>query len=175
MVVPGSEVLTLVQCTLCMIGNASELISQTRRSKILDTVDPSWSKFGEDSYSSEQDTQFGESFQSSLTTRVEKDTALSKAVSITKRSKSEKQTPATSCRRDKHYSDNFFRGGPPAKYGGRQGKSFFPYSSYPSWKREGDYSRGKQYTNYQRPGQRPLFHESKHPSEQNRKFQQKKP
>ena len=174
MVVPGSEVLTLVQCTLCMIGNASELISQTRRSKILDTIDPSWSKFGEDSYSSVQDTLFGESFQSSLTTRVEKDTALSKAVSITKRSKSEKQTPATSSRRDKQRSDNFFRGGPPAKYGGRQGKSFFPYSSYPSQKREGDYSRGKQYTNYQRPGQRPLFHEPKLPSEQNRKFQQKK-
>ena len=26
MIVPGSEVLTLIQCTLCMIGNTSELI-----------------------------------------------------------------------------------------------------------------------------------------------------
>ena len=91
MVVPGSEVLTLIQCTLCMIGNASELISQTRRSKILDAIDPSWSKFGEDSYASVHNTLFGESFQSSLTTKVEKDTALSKAVSITKRSKKEKE------------------------------------------------------------------------------------
>ena len=48
MVVPGSEVLTLIQCTLCMIGNASELISQTRWSKTLDKIDPSWSKFGGD-------------------------------------------------------------------------------------------------------------------------------
>ena len=30
MVVPGSEVLALLQRTLCLIGNASELISQTR-------------------------------------------------------------------------------------------------------------------------------------------------
>ena len=175
MVVPGSEVLTLIQCTLCMIGNASELISQTRRSKILDTIDPSWSKFGEDSYASVQDTLFGESFQSSLTTRVEKDTALSKAVSITKRSKKEKEAPSSSTRRDKQRNSNFFRGGPPARYGGRQGKSFFPYSTYTSQKREGEYSRGKQYTSYQKPGQHPLYHEPKLPSEQNRKFQPKKP
>ena len=31
MEVLGSEVLALLQCTLCMIGNASELISQTRQ------------------------------------------------------------------------------------------------------------------------------------------------
>ena len=30
MTVPASEVLTMIQCTLCMIGNASELVSQTR-------------------------------------------------------------------------------------------------------------------------------------------------
>lgn len=30
MVVLASEVLTLIQCSLCMIGNASELVSQTR-------------------------------------------------------------------------------------------------------------------------------------------------
>ena len=174
MVVPGSEVLTLIQCTLCMIGNASELISQTRRSKILDAIDPSWSKFGEDSYASVHNTLFGESFQSSLTTMVEKDTALSKAVSITKRSKKEKEAPSTSSRRDRQRNDNFFRGGPPARYGGRQGKSFFPYSTYPFQKREGEYSRGKQYPNYQRPGQRPLYHEPKLPSEQIRKPQLKK-
>ena len=139
----------------------AELISQTRRSKILDAIDPSWSKFGEDSYTSVHDTLFRESFQPSLTTKVEKDNALSKAVSITKWSKKEREAPSTSSRRDRQRSDNFFRGGPPASYGGRQGKSFFPYSIYPSQKKEGKYSRGKQYPNYQRPGQHPLYREPK--------------
>ena len=76
MVVPASEVLTLIQCSLCMIVNASELVSQTRQSKILAAIDPSWSKFGEGDFPSAKDTLFGEKFQASLTTRVEKDNAL---------------------------------------------------------------------------------------------------
>ena len=70
MVVPGSEVLALLQRTLCMLGNASELISQTRKSKILEAVDRSWSKFGSDDFPSVQDMLFGEDFQSSLTNKV---------------------------------------------------------------------------------------------------------
>ena len=93
MVVLGSEVLALLQHTLCLIGNASELISQTRWSKVLEAVDLSWSKFGSDDSPSAQDTLFGEEFQSSLTNKVEKDTALSKAVTITKRSKWGKHPP----------------------------------------------------------------------------------
>ena len=106
MVVPGSEVLTLVQCTLCMIGNASKLISQTIHFNILDIIEPSWSKFGEDSYSSVQDT-LGESFQSSLTTRVEKENSSLRS-SFHHKMKGEKQTPATSSRRDKQRSEFFF-------------------------------------------------------------------
>ena len=59
--------------------------------------------------------------------KVEKDTALSKAVAITKRRASEgRKCPPFLAR-----SVSFFRGGPPAKYRGRQGKSFFPYNSQP--------------------------------------------
>ena len=50
-----------------------------------------WSKFGSDDFPSAKDTQFGEDFQSSLMSKVEKDTAPSKAVAITKRSKREKE------------------------------------------------------------------------------------
>ena len=98
MVVPASEVLTLIQCSLCMIGNASELVSQTRQPKILDTIDHSWSKFGEGDFPSVKDTLFGEEFQASLTTKVEKDNALSKAVSITKRNNKHSETPSSSKR-----------------------------------------------------------------------------
>ena len=39
--VPATEVLSLVQHTLCLVGNSSELVSQIRRSKILEAGDPS--------------------------------------------------------------------------------------------------------------------------------------
>ena len=35
MLVPAAEVLDLIQRTLCLVGNASEYISQTRRGRIL--------------------------------------------------------------------------------------------------------------------------------------------
>ena len=172
MVVPASEVLTLIQCSLCMIGNASELVSQTRRSKILTAIDPSWSKFGEGDFPSAKDTLFGEEFQASLTTRVEKDNALSKAVSITKRNK--KHEALSSSRKEGQRNDRFFRGGPPAKYGGRQGKSFFPYNSHFPQKKEGESSRGTSFPNYHRPGYRPLYHEPRLPQDQFKKVQQRK-
>ena len=41
MVVPGKEVFALIQQTLCLVRNASEFISGTRQSKILEAID--WS------------------------------------------------------------------------------------------------------------------------------------
>ncbi|MCG8621290.1 MAG: hypothetical protein MJE68_04700, partial [Proteobacteria bacterium] len=117
------------------IGNASELVSQTRRSKILNTIDQSWSKFGQGDF---------------LTTKVEKDNALSKAVSITKRNKKQSEAPSSS-KKEGQQPDRFFRGGPPAKYGGRQGRSFFPYTSHYPQKR-GESSRWTSFQSYQKPG-----------------------
>ena len=48
MLVPGAEVLSLIQCTICLIGNALELTSQMQQVKILEAVDQSWEKFGLD-------------------------------------------------------------------------------------------------------------------------------
>ena len=111
MVVTGSEVLALLQRPLCMIGNASELI-YPRLSKILEAVDRSWSKFGSDDFPSAQDTLFGEDFQSSLTNKVEKDTALSKAVAITKRSKRGKEASTFPSKKEGQRSVSFFSRGP---------------------------------------------------------------
>ena len=44
--VPATEALSLIQHTICLFGNASELTSQFQREKILSAIDPSWSKFG---------------------------------------------------------------------------------------------------------------------------------
>ena len=85
--VPATEALGLIQRTICLVGNASELTSQFRREKILSAIDPSWSKFGSEKFSMNNNTLFGEEFQSKLTSMVEKETELAKAVSITKRRK----------------------------------------------------------------------------------------
>ena len=90
MVVPATEVLTIIQQTICLVGNASEFTSQIRRAQILGMIDTSWSKFNSDSFASATDTLFGEKFQESLGKKVEKETALSKAVSITKKNRQSK-------------------------------------------------------------------------------------
>ena len=142
MTVPATDVLSVIQRTLCLIGNASEFVSQTRRSKILESIDQSWSKFGSDEYKT-KDTLFGEEFQASLTGKVEKDVALSKAVSILKRSKKGREEASTSTRRDGQSSGRFFRRGPPAQYGGRQGRNTPTYTPRNTQFRERDSSRGR--------------------------------
>ena len=91
--VPATEALSLIQRTICLVGNASELTSQSRREKILTAIDPSWSKFSSEEFSTKKNTLFGEEFQSKLTSMVERETALAKAVSITKRHKKERSSP----------------------------------------------------------------------------------
>ena len=110
MMVPAREVLALIQCSLCLVGNASECVSQTRRTKILEAIDKSWGKFGTDEYGSGV-TLFGKEFQSSLTDRVEKDVALSKAVSMMKRSQQGKEQSSSSSKREGQPYTRFFRGG----------------------------------------------------------------
>ena len=83
MVLPASEVLSLIQHTICLIGNAPELISQCKCSKILESIDSSWSRYGSDIFPTDMHNLFGDDFQAYLTKAVGKDSALSKAVSIT--------------------------------------------------------------------------------------------
>ena len=64
MMLPATEVLAVIQRSLCMIGNASEFISQARRAKILEAIEPAWSRYATDDYKAE-DTLFSEDFQSS--------------------------------------------------------------------------------------------------------------
>ena len=69
-----------------MIGNASEQVSQVCRSRILESIDKSWGKFTKGDFKLQDDSLFGEKFQEKLTSEVEKDNHLSKALSITKSS-----------------------------------------------------------------------------------------
>lgn len=81
MTVPTAEVFTIIQYTVCLIGNTSKLTSQYRRAQILEVIESSWSKFSVD-VKAGSDTLFGDDFQEFLTRRTEKEMAPSKAVSI---------------------------------------------------------------------------------------------
>ena len=171
MVVQASEVMSMIQCTLCLLGNSVELISESRRGKILEAIDPSWVKYSSEVTPKTKSVLFGKEFQKSLTKKVEDDSALAQAASMTKRRK-EKESTTLGPKKDGRKSSNFFRGGPPAKYGGRQGKSFFPYNT--SF-RDNNANRPRQFQNYQRQRPKPLFHEPRLPPRQNQRIPQRKP
>ena len=64
--VPAREVLAVIQhSSVCLVGNTSEYVSQTRRTKIVETIDKSWGNFGTDEYRSSE-TLFRKEFQSSV-------------------------------------------------------------------------------------------------------------
>ena len=133
------------------------LLNTFHRPDVLEVIDPSWSSYATEEFAGARDSLFGEAFQADLTERVEKDTALAKAVSITKKQKKESNysfTPSTNPR-----DDQFFRRGPPTKYGGRQGRNATPYNQcYHTDRPETDQKRFQQYTNgAQRPQSQ--FHE----------------
>ena len=159
MMVPAREVLALIQRSLCRVGKASECVSQTRRTTILEAIDKSWGKFGTDEYGSGV-TLFGKEFHSSLTDRVEKDVALSKAVSMMKRSQQGKEHSSPSSRREGQPYTRFFRRGPPARYWGRQGRNPLSYTPKSSWFQERELGRGRRPYNHFR-GQR--YHEPRLP------------
>jgi len=169
MMVPAAEVLAMIQRTLCLIGSASEQISRARRAKILEAIDPAWKKFSEDSFSSAKGTLFGEDFQSSLKDRVEKDTAISKAVAISKRGRKE---PIPTTRKEGRRSNRFFRGGPPGRYGARQGRSFFPCSTSVQREQTPGFGRERQQFSVPRFGRKPLYHDPRLPQDRNNPLHQ---
>ena len=68
---------------LPLVGSASEYISQSKRIRILEAVDPIWRKFGSDDLSIVKDMLLCTEFLTYLIGKVEKETALAKAVSST--------------------------------------------------------------------------------------------
>ena len=48
MLVPVTDVISMIQHTICLTGNASAFISQIRRTRILEKLDASWSKYGQE-------------------------------------------------------------------------------------------------------------------------------
>ena len=87
---------------------------------------------------------------------MEKDGALSKALYACRKGKKVSSTvPNTR----QGQTDQFFLGGPSARYGGRQGRGFFPYNLLCPLIREGEHSRWKQTQSFQRQNPKPLYYE----------------
>jgi len=94
---------------------------------------------------------FGDDFWSTITGKVEKEGALVKVVSLSRKAGN---SEPFSKRKDERKPSWFFRGSPASLYGDRQGRASLPYNRH--------YQRGA--NNYQaRPapqrGLRPHFHE----------------
>ena len=121
---------------------------------------------------SAKDTLFGEEFQASLTTKVERDSALSKAVSITKRNKKQHEPPFS--RKEGQWNDRvFFSRGPSCQVWRQAGQKLLSVQStfFPE---EGDNRRGMPFRSYQRPAYRPLHQEPRLPQNPLKKIQQRK-
>ena len=164
MLVPVTHVISVIQRTICLIGNGSECISQIRRTNILEKLDTSWSKYGQEDFSDSKETLFGENSQQTLANKVEKEAVLAKAVVTSKHSNENKGKETSSSHRKDSYGHNqFFCGSPSARYAGRQGKNYQPYNT--NQKKESGYHQLRYFSNTQQHTHS-LFHEPKLPLQQ---------
>ena len=84
-----SDVLDIIQrSSLVLLGNANNLISETRREAALESIYPSLKKYGKGDFSNSKCDLFGHEFKDGLVKKVEADAGLSKAVNIDARSES---------------------------------------------------------------------------------------
>ena len=91
--VPVPEVLDIIQRSLVLIGNANNLVSETRREIALDAIHSSLKKYAKGDFKDAGSDLFGEKFKDELVKKVEADSALSKAVRIVSRSSKVYQGP----------------------------------------------------------------------------------
>lgn len=114
------DVLDIIQWLLVLLGNANELLSQMRRTNILQLVDKSLGKYGQDSPSQAEEFLFGPEFTKHLQDKVNSDTSLAKVVSASQWYHpygSSSRVTTIGC------SKQFFRGGYAGNWGSQQGKA----------------------------------------------------
>jgi len=121
-----------------LVGNSSELISHKLKANILTTIDPSWSKFSTEKFT-DKEMLFGDSFQSKLTGRVEKETALAKAVLITTWHKER----YSSSRKGGQKGSNLFQPCPSINYVDGQGKRAAPHHGQQRYPQRGGFGQGQ--------------------------------
>ena len=75
--IPFPNVLDIIQKSIVLIGNANNLVSETRREVALDAIHSSLKKYAKGDFKDAGGDLFGEKFKEEL---VKEDSALSKAV-----------------------------------------------------------------------------------------------
>ena len=77
-------VLETIQRTLVLLGNSNCLLSEKRHLGILKSVDPQLEKYAKGDFSDSGKHLFGNKFVKEIVSRVQADTAICKALAITK-------------------------------------------------------------------------------------------
>ena len=122
--IPVPDVLDVIQRSIVLIGNASNLVSETRREIALDAIHPSLKKYAKGDFKDAGSDLFGENFKDELVKKVEADSALSKAVRIVSRSSKVYQSPQGQTKgRAPLFQDSRTSG-----YGAAFGRRQHPYS-----------------------------------------------
>ena len=100
------DVLEIIQRSLVLLGNANGLLSQMRRTNILELADKSLGKYCQDSPSQAGEFLFGPEFTNHLQDKVESDASLAKVVSSSHCITTTKHEPPPSAAQ----SNSFFEG-----------------------------------------------------------------
>ena len=134
----------VIQRTLVLLGNANNLISETRREIALEAIHSSLKKYGKGDFSKAEESLFGEAFKETLIKKVEADSVLTKAVNIvsrnTKGRDNQYQRPQSKYGR----KDRFF-GSRASGYGAVPGRTYHPYSRG-SFQGRGRHTPGRPFT-----------------------------
>ena len=125
--IPVPDVLDVIQRSLVLIGNANNLLAETRREVALDAVHPSLKKYAKGDFTEAGSDLFGEKFKEELVKKVEADTVLSKAVGIVSRSSKVYRSPSTGTKAKSPLFQNRTSG-----YGAAFGKRYNPYQTQSS-------------------------------------------
>ena len=121
-VINVQDVMEIIQRSLVLLGNANELLSQIRRTNILQLADQSLKKYGQESPDQPGEFLFGPGFAKHLKEQVESGTSLAQVVSASRRYHPyNARTPTITRPRPQ-----FFRGGPTGNRGSQRGRRYVP-------------------------------------------------
>ena len=84
-VISVHDVLDMIQRSLVLFGNANELLSQAQRTNVLQLIDPSLKKYGQESPAQPGEFLFGPGFTKYLNDQVDSGTSLASVVSASQR------------------------------------------------------------------------------------------
>lgn len=128
-----------------MLGNANNLVSESRREAILEAIQPSLKKYAKGDFTDAGGNLFGMKFKENLVQKVEADTALTKAARIASKGSRIYQNPHPQQKGRKPLFQGRTSG-----YGAAFGKKSTPYGKNPLYRShqyqgKGKYAPGRQY------------------------------